>query len=137
MSIRALIVGYVHGATLLADKPWWTSLGDRRPAQLRSLADAGQVFWFRELMVLPELQIERGVLGALGGDCHTACSIHAAYAATLAQAPFVTAVIEPVTGGAVQADCVQSDGNEQALLNEVVQQLRGASLAHSLLRNRS
>ncbi|MFH8407613.1 GNAT family N-acetyltransferase [Streptomyces sp. NPDC018019] len=50
------IVGYVHGATLPADKPWWTSLGARRPAQLRALADAGQVFWLRELMVLPEVQ---------------------------------------------------------------------------------
>ncbi|MGY5131953.1 GNAT family N-acetyltransferase [Streptomyces nigrescens] len=50
------IVGYVHGATLPTDKPWWTSLGNRRPAELRSLADAGQVFWLRELMVSPEFQ---------------------------------------------------------------------------------
>ncbi|MFJ2441060.1 MULTISPECIES: GNAT family N-acetyltransferase [unclassified Streptomyces] len=50
------IVGYVHGATLPADKPWWISLGDRRPTGLRELADAGQVFWLRELMVLPEVQ---------------------------------------------------------------------------------
>ncbi len=50
------IVGYVHGATLPADKPWWTSLGDRRPAWLRDLAEARGVFWLRELMVLPELQ---------------------------------------------------------------------------------
>ncbi|MFE7114553.1 GNAT family N-acetyltransferase [Streptomyces sp. NPDC057654] len=50
------IVGYVHGATLPADKPWWLSLGDRKPAELRELADAGQVFWLRELMVLPEVQ---------------------------------------------------------------------------------
>ncbi|MET7573372.1 GNAT family N-acetyltransferase [Streptomyces sp. NPDC005492] len=50
------IVGYVHGATLPADKPWWGSLGNRRPADLIDLADAGGVFWLRELMVLPELQ---------------------------------------------------------------------------------
>lgn len=50
------IIGYVHGATLAADKPWWTSLDGRRPGQLRALADAGQVFWLRELMVLPEFQ---------------------------------------------------------------------------------
>lgn len=50
------IIGYVHGATLPADKPWWTSLGDRKPVQLQTLADAGQVFWLRELMVLPEYQ---------------------------------------------------------------------------------
>ncbi|MET9731991.1 GNAT family N-acetyltransferase [Streptomyces sp. NPDC006458] len=50
------IVGYVHGATLPVDKPWWTSLGGLRPAWLRELAEAGGVFWLRELMVLPELQ---------------------------------------------------------------------------------
>lgn len=50
------IIGYVHGATLPADKPWWVSLGDRRPSRLQGLADAGQVFWLRELMVLPEYQ---------------------------------------------------------------------------------
>ncbi|MFD7505420.1 GNAT family N-acetyltransferase [Streptomyces sp. NPDC059850] len=50
------IVGYVHGATLPADKPWWVSLGDRRPKELGELAEAGQVFWLRELMVLPEFQ---------------------------------------------------------------------------------
>ncbi|WP_445517304.1 GNAT family N-acetyltransferase [Streptomyces sp. NEAU-174] len=50
------IVGYVHGATLPADKPWWLSLGDQRPEKLRKLADDRQVFWLRELMVLPECQ---------------------------------------------------------------------------------
>lgn len=50
------IVGYVHGATLPVDKPWWTSLSERRPVQLQKLADTGQVFWLRELMVLPEYQ---------------------------------------------------------------------------------
>lgn len=50
------IVGYVHGATLPTDKPWWGSLGNQRPADLRELAEAGGIFWLRELMVLPELQ---------------------------------------------------------------------------------
>ncbi|MGA5704628.1 GNAT family N-acetyltransferase [Peterkaempfera bronchialis] len=52
--LNGRIVGYVHGATLPADKPWWISLGDRRPETLREMAEAGQVFWLRELMVLPE-----------------------------------------------------------------------------------
>jgi GNAT superfamily N-acetyltransferase len=47
------IVGYVHGATLPADRRWWVSLGERRPAPLRRRAEAGDVFWLRELMVLP------------------------------------------------------------------------------------
>ncbi|MFE3387994.1 GNAT family N-acetyltransferase [Streptomyces anulatus] len=50
------MVGYVHGATLPADKPWWISPGTRRPTQLQTLADVRQVFWLRELMVLPEYQ---------------------------------------------------------------------------------
>lgn len=50
------IIGYVHGATLPADKSWWLSLGDRRPVQLQALAGDRQVFWLRELMVLPEYQ---------------------------------------------------------------------------------
>ncbi|MFD8965100.1 GNAT family N-acetyltransferase [Streptomyces sp. NPDC059568] len=48
------IIGYVHGATLPADKPWWISLEDCRPDDLRLKADEGQVFWLRELMVVPE-----------------------------------------------------------------------------------
>ncbi|MFD8263619.1 GNAT family N-acetyltransferase [Streptomyces griseoluteus] len=54
--LDGLIVGYVHGATLPPDKPWWTSLGTRRPARLQELADAGGIFWLRELMVLPPQQ---------------------------------------------------------------------------------
>ncbi|MFF8431075.1 GNAT family N-acetyltransferase [Streptomyces sp. NPDC016566] len=50
------IVGYVHGATLPADKPWWLSLGKQRPAVLVGLADVDGIFWLRELMVLPEVQ---------------------------------------------------------------------------------
>lgn len=45
------IIGYVHGVTLPADKPWWLALGDARPPHLIAAADAGQVFWLRELMV--------------------------------------------------------------------------------------
>ncbi|MFF1417986.1 GNAT family N-acetyltransferase [Streptomyces sp. NPDC058280] len=47
------IIGYVHGATLPADRPWWDSLGDLRPTDLCRAAEASQVFWLRELMVLP------------------------------------------------------------------------------------
>ncbi|MCM2393631.1 GNAT family N-acetyltransferase [Streptomyces albipurpureus] len=54
--LNGRIVGYVHGATLPADKPWWTSLGSRRPPSLSQLANEGNVFWLRELMVLPQAQ---------------------------------------------------------------------------------
>ncbi|MFI6112736.1 GNAT family N-acetyltransferase [Kitasatospora sp. NPDC051164] len=47
------LVGYVHGVTLAADKPWWVSLGDQRPGEAQAAAEAEQVFWLRELMVLP------------------------------------------------------------------------------------
>jgi GNAT superfamily N-acetyltransferase len=47
------IIGYVHGVTLPADKPWWVSLGDQRPPELRNAAEEQQVFWLRELMVRP------------------------------------------------------------------------------------
>ncbi|MFI0219089.1 GNAT family N-acetyltransferase [Streptomyces lydicus] len=53
---KGRIVGYVHGATLPPDKPWWISLGNLRPRGLCDVADSGGVFWLRELMVLPELQ---------------------------------------------------------------------------------
>ncbi|UCM88016.1 GNAT family N-acetyltransferase [Streptomyces marincola] len=46
------LVGYVHGVTLPTDRPWWTSLADRRPAAL--LAADQDIFWLRELMVLPD-----------------------------------------------------------------------------------
>ncbi|WP_406412331.1 GNAT family N-acetyltransferase [Streptomyces halstedii] len=47
------LIGYVHGVTLPADKPWWVSLGGARSADARAAAEAGQVFWLRELMVRP------------------------------------------------------------------------------------
>lgn len=47
------IIGYVHGVNLPADKPWWVTLGERRPDELRNAAEEGHVFWLRELMVLP------------------------------------------------------------------------------------
>ncbi|PRX97900.1 GNAT family N-acetyltransferase [Allonocardiopsis opalescens] len=50
------IIGYVHGATLPADKLWFTSLADARPKELVAAAEQGNVFWLRELMVLPEVQ---------------------------------------------------------------------------------
>ncbi|WP_051812144.1 GNAT family N-acetyltransferase [Kitasatospora sp. MBT63] len=48
------MVGLVHGVTLPADRAWWTSLGEARPAEALAAAEAGQVFWLRELMVLPK-----------------------------------------------------------------------------------
>ncbi|CAM5312591.1 GNAT family N-acetyltransferase [Streptomyces abikoensis] len=48
------IIGYVHGVTLTADKPWWNSLGDQRPEALRQAAEEHRIFWLRELMVLPQ-----------------------------------------------------------------------------------
>ncbi|MEY9839577.1 GNAT family N-acetyltransferase [Streptacidiphilus sp. EB103A] len=58
------LVGYVHGVTLPADKPWWISLGDRRPADALAAAEADQVFWLREIMVLPAFG-NRGIGRAL------------------------------------------------------------------------
>jgi GNAT superfamily N-acetyltransferase len=61
------VVGWVHGATLPPDRAWWLSLDDRRPAPIRAAADQGDVFWLRELMVLPKEQ-NRG----LGRQLHDA-----------------------------------------------------------------
>jgi GNAT superfamily N-acetyltransferase len=47
------LVGYVHGVTLPADKPWWASLASHRPTEVQSAAENEQVFWLRELMVRP------------------------------------------------------------------------------------
>ncbi len=58
------LVGYVHGVTLPADKPWWNSLGDQRPADALAAAAADEVFWLRELMVLP-MYGNRGIGRAL------------------------------------------------------------------------
>ncbi|MEU5162187.1 GNAT family N-acetyltransferase [Streptomyces sp. NPDC020875] len=48
------LAGYVHGVTLAPDRVWWASLNDVLPADARAAADAGEMFWLRELMVLPE-----------------------------------------------------------------------------------
>ncbi|MFJ8039494.1 GNAT family N-acetyltransferase [Kitasatospora sp. NPDC096147] len=48
-------VGLVHGVTLPADRAWWVSLGSSRPTAALDAADAEDVFWLRELMVLPSL----------------------------------------------------------------------------------
>lgn len=47
------LVGYVHGVTLPADKPWWISLGNVRPDEAQAAAEAEEIFWLRELMVRP------------------------------------------------------------------------------------
>ncbi|MFI5527595.1 GNAT family N-acetyltransferase [Kitasatospora sp. NPDC051853] len=49
------LVGLVHGVTLPADRAWWVSLGTGRPAAALAAATAQDVFWLRELMVLPSL----------------------------------------------------------------------------------
>ncbi|MFF7733509.1 GNAT family N-acetyltransferase [Streptomyces sp. NPDC007984] len=51
--LNGQLIGYVHGVTLPADKPWWTSLGDARPADAQAAAKAEEIFWLRELMVRP------------------------------------------------------------------------------------
>ncbi|MCX5381186.1 GNAT family N-acetyltransferase [Streptomyces sp. NBC_00091] len=48
------LAGYVHGVTLASDRSWWTSLTDQLPPDVTDAAEAGNVFWLRELMVLPE-----------------------------------------------------------------------------------
>lgn len=48
------LVGLVHGVALADDRAWWQSLDDRRPAEMVTAVQAGQVGWLRELMVLPE-----------------------------------------------------------------------------------
>lgn len=50
------LAGYVHGVTLDPARAWWDSLGDARPAEAVQAAEAGEVFWLRELMTLPEFQ---------------------------------------------------------------------------------
>ncbi len=54
------LVGLLHGVTLPADRAWWQSMGDSRPADVVAAAEAGQVFWLRELMVLPSMT-SRGI----------------------------------------------------------------------------
>ncbi|MEV3873752.1 GNAT family N-acetyltransferase [Streptomyces sp. NPDC049906] len=58
------LAGYVHGVTLTADRPWWVSLRDVIPDEVRKAAEAGDVFWLRELMVLAE-HTGRGIGRAL------------------------------------------------------------------------
>ncbi|MFJ3882012.1 GNAT family N-acetyltransferase [Streptomyces sp. NPDC090077] len=49
------MAGYVHGVTLTPDRAWWESLlqEEKVPAAAEKAAAAGDVFWLRELMVLP------------------------------------------------------------------------------------
>ncbi|MGW3833848.1 GNAT family N-acetyltransferase [Streptomyces microflavus] len=48
------LVGYVHGVTLTPDRAWWASIADDLPADAKQATEAGDVFWLRELMVLPK-----------------------------------------------------------------------------------
>lgn len=52
-SVDGALIGYLHGVTLPEDRPWWLSLDDRRPAEVLKASQAEDVFWLRELMVLP------------------------------------------------------------------------------------
>ncbi|MFF3097622.1 GNAT family N-acetyltransferase [Streptomyces cyaneofuscatus] len=47
------LVGYVHGVTLTPDRAWWASIAGDLPADAKQAAEADDVFWLRELMVLP------------------------------------------------------------------------------------
>ncbi|MGA6173078.1 GNAT family N-acetyltransferase [Streptomyces sp. NPDC012600] len=49
------LAGYVHGVTLTPDRAWWASIADHLPADAKQAAAAGDVFWLRELMVLPKV----------------------------------------------------------------------------------
>ncbi|QDY78769.1 GNAT family N-acetyltransferase [Streptomyces qinzhouensis] len=46
--------GYTHGVTLTSDRAWWVSLDDLLTAEVKNAADGSDIFWLRELMVLPE-----------------------------------------------------------------------------------
>lgn len=50
------LLGYVHGVTLDPERAWWASLGDARPTEAVRAAEASEIFWLRELMVLPGYQ---------------------------------------------------------------------------------
>lgn len=53
--VDSRLVGYVHGVTLAADRPWWVSLGTARPSTAQVAAVRGDMFWLRELMVRSEV----------------------------------------------------------------------------------
>ncbi|WP_420036148.1 hydroxymethylbilane synthase [Streptomyces sp. cg28] len=78
------------------------------------------------------LQIERGVLGELRGDCRTACSVHATYDGTETQVQATAAVFDANTGAAMEVSAGRPVGDDRALIDEVVQLLR-ANGAGSLL----
>ncbi|MET8683588.1 hydroxymethylbilane synthase [Streptomyces sp. NPDC004732] len=78
------------------------------------------------------LNVERGVLGELRGDCHTACSVHATYDASGTQVQVTAAVFDPDSGPAANVTASRPVGDDQALIDEVVQLLR-AEGAGSLL----
>ncbi|MFF3640457.1 hydroxymethylbilane synthase [Streptomyces sp. NPDC002564] len=78
------------------------------------------------------LHIERGVLGELRGDCHTACSVHAAYDEARSQVLVTASVFAPDNGANANVSASRPVGDDQALIDEVVQLLR-AEGAGSLL----
>ncbi|MED7950938.1 GNAT family N-acetyltransferase [Streptomyces sp. BE20] len=55
-----VLIGYLHGVTLPEDRTWWLSVGEQRPDDVLKASQAGDVFWLRELMVLP-IHTNKGV----------------------------------------------------------------------------
>lgn len=45
------LTGYVYGVSLTPDKPWWTRISDELDVDLKLHAEAGDIFWLRELLV--------------------------------------------------------------------------------------
>lgn len=45
------LIGIGHGVTLPAGIPWWTSIRTSLPTHLVDAAEAGAIFWLRELQV--------------------------------------------------------------------------------------
>ncbi|MFD7862288.1 hydroxymethylbilane synthase [Streptomyces sp. NPDC059783] len=70
------------------------------------------------------LQIERGVLGELRGDCHTACSVHATYDESGTQVQATAAVFDTNSGVTVNVSASGPVSDDQALIDEVVRLLR-------------
>jgi GNAT superfamily N-acetyltransferase len=50
-TIDDLLVGIGHGVTLPRDVAWWQSIKDSQPTHHVEAAEAGDIFWLRELQV--------------------------------------------------------------------------------------
>ncbi|MCP2342972.1 GNAT family N-acetyltransferase [Actinomadura rupiterrae] len=45
------VIGFVYGATLPVDAPWWSQVSGQSDTLLRQDVEAGRVAWLRELLV--------------------------------------------------------------------------------------